>query len=516
MKLTVYIVDDEPMAIQYLETILQGTSLDIQVIGTAQNGVKAIPEIAKLHPDFVFVDISMPVMDGLQMSEEVLRQNPSQKIFMLTAYRDFAYAQRGISLGITHYFLKNELSEEQLEEVMRKNAADLEKERREHHKILETNIRDFFREDTLGSMREWAYQDKPFQRYVLFYIAQRPQIVLRHSENKREAYVDCYAMENGFQDDELLLRAFVELFSNEYCGIFFTQKEIPNVEWKCRETAEYIMNKYLKNMEGYICLISSPVMKFDMLPDTYYSLRKKMKYLYADQEKIYTEGKLSNSGLSDENVEINKTFSIWKERIAEEDEKESKLLLDRLMNEMSRNRDVWEFSDGMHELCHFLSAQVRKNKLNPDLFKMSDYYTDIKMLRADLSRNQDNLLAEMHKRREKQYSRHVILAQEYIYQNFMKDISVADIAKAAGISEGHLRRCFKKEMDDNVVNYLTDFRLDRAKKCMEEGMKSIDEIWKQIGFTSAQYFSYVFKKKEGMSPREYLRKVNHEKVDKQD
>lgn len=515
MKLTVYIVDDEPMAIQYLETLLKGTNLDVEVIGTAQNGVKAIPEIAKLHPDFVFVDISMPVMDGLQMSEEILKQNPTQRIFMLTAYRDFAYAQKGISIGVSHYFLKNEVSEEQLEAVIRKNAADLERERREQHKILETNIRNFFREDTLGSVSEWAYQDKPFQRYILFYIAQRPQIVLRHSESRHDGYVDCYAVENGFYDDELQLRAFVELFRNEYCAIFFTQKEIPNVEWKCRETAKHIMDGYLKNMEDYICLISFPVTKFDMLPDTYYSLRKKMKYLYAGQRRIYTGQELLNCGISDKDSKMSRTIADWKEKLAVESEKEAEKLLFQVLNEMIENRDVWEYSDSIQEICHYLFAQIRKNKLNLELFRMSDVYTDVETLNKDFIKNQKTFLYEMQKRREKRYSRHVILAQEYIYQNYMKDISVTDIAKAAGISEGHLRRCFKKEMNDNVVNFLTDFRLDCGKKMMEDGMKSIDEIWKQIGFTSAQYFSYVFKKKEGMSPRDYLRKVNHERMAKQ-
>ena len=96
MKQTVYIVDDEPMAIRYLEMLLKGTSLDVEVVGTAINGVRAIPEINRLQPDFVFVDISMPVMNGLQMSREVLKQNPLQKIFILTAYRDFEYARKRV------------------------------------------------------------------------------------------------------------------------------------------------------------------------------------------------------------------------------------------------------------------------------------------------------------------------------------------------------------------------------------------------------------------------------------
>ena len=60
----------------------------------------------------------------------------------------------------------------------------------------------------------------------------------------------------------------------------------------------------------------------------------------------------------------------------------------------------------------------------------------------------------------------------------------------------------------NIVNYLTEFRLDSAKELMKDSRESIDEIWKKTGFTSGQYFSYVFKKKEGITPRDYMRMVN--------
>lgn len=506
MKLTVYIVDDEPMAIQYLETLLIGTNLDIKVIGTAPNGVKAIPEITKLHPDFVFVDISMPVMDGLKMSEEILKINPLQKIFMLTAYRDFTYAQKGISIGVAHYFLKNELSAEQLEEVIRKNASHLERERREHHQILETNLRDFFRADSFESINGWAYQDKPLQRYILFYIARRPQIVLRPCESRSSVYVDCYAIESGFHDEELKLRAFVELSGNEYCGIFFTSREVQNAEWKSRQTAKYIMDKYLKNMEDYVCFISLPVTKFDMLPNTYYRLRSNMKYVYADCRKIYMEQDLKSLRCDPHDHQIRTTLAVWKEKFAGGLQEEAGELFGKLLNEMDRTYDVWDYSDHVQDLCHFLFTQIQKNKLNAELFTVENCYTDIEILKRDLFNIQETFFREMRRRKEKQYSRHVILALEYVYRNYMNDISVSGIAEAAGISEGHLRRCFKKEMNENVVNFLTDFRLDCARKLMEEGMQSIDEIWKKIGFTSAQYFSYVFKKREGMSPRDYLKK----------
>lgn len=99
------------------------------------------------------------------------------------------------------------------------------------------------------------------------------------------------------------------------------------------------------------------------------------------------------------------------------------------------------------------------------------------------------------------------LCLEYIHKNFEKNISVQDIANAANISEGHLRKCFKNELNITVVDYLTNYRIRRAKKMMKSGEYKISEIYEKVGFTSSQYFSYVFKKIEGVTPSEFLKSL---------
>lgn len=511
MKLTIYIVDDEPMAIRHLETLLKETSLELEVVGTAPNGVKAIPEIAKLHPDFVFVDISMPVMDGLQMSEAVLKQNPAQKIFMLTAYRDFEYAKKSVSIGVTDYILKNELSEQGLEELLRKNAADLNMERRRRHTIMETNLRNFFLSDAFcGMEEEWIYQDKPLQRYILLCIAPRPEIMLRYEERRRTGHVDCYEMENSITTEGVTCRAFIEIHQNEYCGIFFVQQDTGNAEQKCVKIAEDIMKRFGQDMPNHICIISTPVKRFSMLASTYHQLRNQMGLLYAGTEKIYLESKIEQPKERVETLNQDKWMKEWHQALEKGSREEAQELLETHMKLMRGCCDVWQYTEHVQEICRNIEALLKEKKYTPQILRMKEYYTDVSCLERDLKDSQDRYLIERKERREKRYSRHIILAQEYIQNQYSQDISVIDIAEAAGISEGHLRRCFKKEMNINVVNYLADYRLGRAKELMKNGRGNIDEIWKKTGFTSGQYFSYVFKKKEGITPREYMRMINDE------
>lgn len=509
MKLTVYIVDDEPMAVRYLETLLAGTSLDLEVMGTAPNGVKAIPEIAKLHPDFVFVDISMPVMDGLQMAEEVLRSNPAQKIFMLTAYRDFEYAKKSVSIGVADYILKNELSEQTLEKLILKNAADLETEKRKRHMLLEINLRKFFLSDDTMGEEEGIYQDKPLQRYVLLFIAPKPEIILEHEEKRYSNPLDCYAIENSIEENGIICRAFIEVLRDQYCGIFFAQHESGDIENKCRKAAEKIMEQFALDMAEHICIISAPVSRFSAVQTLYGKFHRKMDYLYTAKKSIYTEKELQLKKTEGNIFKSNGWISKWRAALENGAQDETDILLKQRLQMLRDRCDVWQYTERIREICRNMEAVLREKKFDPEILSMAASYTDIDVLETDLCTMQKRYFAEYRGRLGSQYSRYTLLAQEYIREHYARDISVADIAAASGVSEGHLRRCFKKEMNVSVVNYLTEYRLGRAKKLMENDKGNIDDIWKKTGFTSGQYFSYVFKKKEGITPRDYMRMANN-------
>lgn len=102
MGINIYIVDDEQMAIQYFHYLLKNTEMDCEIVGEATNSMTAFKEIIRLKPDIVFADINMPVMDGLELSEAILK-SVNTKIFLLTSYRDFDYVKKGLSIGVSDY-----------------------------------------------------------------------------------------------------------------------------------------------------------------------------------------------------------------------------------------------------------------------------------------------------------------------------------------------------------------------------------------------------------------------------
>ena len=131
MKITIYVVDDEWMAIQYFQYLMERTNIEYELVGQSTNSMKALKEIISLKPDAVFMDINMPVMDGLELSRQILEQI-SVKIFLLTSYRDFDFVKRGIQIGVADYILKNELTEKELERVLSKASQELYVEKKKN------------------------------------------------------------------------------------------------------------------------------------------------------------------------------------------------------------------------------------------------------------------------------------------------------------------------------------------------------------------------------------------------
>lgn len=111
----VAIIDDEPIIVEGLCKSINWERSHCRVIGTAFSGEEGLTLIKKEKPDIVFTDIQMPCMDGLTMIAAIKSEFPNTQIAILTGYRDFDYAQRAISLGVTRFLLKPSKMDELME-----------------------------------------------------------------------------------------------------------------------------------------------------------------------------------------------------------------------------------------------------------------------------------------------------------------------------------------------------------------------------------------------------------------
>ncbi|MFV0363989.1 MAG: response regulator [Suipraeoptans sp.] len=511
MKISIYIVDDETLAIKYLKRLLLDAGLDCEIIGEATNGTKALPEIFRLQPDIIFTDIRMPVMDGLELAEKVL-EKLSPKIFFVTSYKDFDYVKQGIKLGITDYILKNDLSEESLRELLEKTIQNLIAEKKQKHLILSHNVRAFLLSDT-NEIEDHVYEHVSLQRYALINVVKRPRIHLKHEKIWEKLQVGCYELQSLVYPDGIRCSAFSEVSQEEYCGIFFISEKVDDAQAILKVTAELIKQLFYEYDTTCVCIISDTMQHFFDLQEGYKRVKKMAGYTYAYPKKdvfnLVEESSFKcvrsvDVGIADI-ADIVSSLDVVNSHLRKGKRIDALTSLENFFNECSMSMDISEYSEQLSRVQLMLRNYAVEKGIPNDCFKILETYDSTENVTKSFIKAFTLIFAEEDKFQMENYSHYIRQTIQYIRKNYNKDISIPDIANAVNISEGHLRRLFKNELNMRVVDYITAYRLELAKKLMEDPNENKSDIWKRTGFASAQYFSYVFKRKEGMLPKDYLK-----------
>lgn len=103
------------------------------------------------------------------------------------------------------------------------------------------------------------------------------------------------------------------------------------------------------------------------------------------------------------------------------------------------------------------------------------------------------------------------MLKDYICENYMKDLSVQQMAEKTNYSEPHFCRLFKQSFDQNFTSYLTEYRINMAKKMLEQPTVNVKDVGKNVGYEDSNYFTKVFRRITGQSPTEYRNTVFREK-----
>ena len=104
--LRVVIADDEPKVNLLLQKIVNWEALGFEIVGTAQDGIRALELIKKENPDLVMTDIRMPGCDGMELIRQAKEANPDVMFIVVSGYRQFEYARTALKYGVEDYLLK--------------------------------------------------------------------------------------------------------------------------------------------------------------------------------------------------------------------------------------------------------------------------------------------------------------------------------------------------------------------------------------------------------------------------
>jgi DNA-binding NarL/FixJ family response regulator len=115
-KIKVMLVDDQTMIRQGFGYVIS-LQTDMTIVGEASDGKEAVVKAREYMPDVILMDIQMPIMSGIEATREIIKQNPTTKIVILTTFDDQEYIYQGIRAGAVGFLLKDAEVEDMLDTV---------------------------------------------------------------------------------------------------------------------------------------------------------------------------------------------------------------------------------------------------------------------------------------------------------------------------------------------------------------------------------------------------------------
>jgi DNA-binding NarL/FixJ family response regulator len=112
----VLIADDEPLFVEMVEALL-GAEEGLEVVGKARHGQDAVRLVRALAPEVVVMDISMPVMDGIEATREIRQHNPGARILILTGGSSVAEIDKARQAGAAAYLTKDRIASDLVNEI---------------------------------------------------------------------------------------------------------------------------------------------------------------------------------------------------------------------------------------------------------------------------------------------------------------------------------------------------------------------------------------------------------------
>ena len=529
--LKVFLAEDEFIIREGIKNNIDWQAHGYEFCGEASDGELAFPLIQKTRPDILITDIKMPFVDGLALSRLVKKELPETEIIILSGYEEFDYAKEAIQIGVARYLLKPINGETLLQEI--DSVAEIilgkqkEKEIREKYQkeMEENSLRDqmdLFQHLVTGdcSMEELlSVADK----LDLKIMAPWYSIVLLKIQSMKHDYEE-YSGSIVVVDERI-----VKLAEPEHVLIFDRALEGRAFLFKADSEDELLayQKEYLGNVKevlsGYVNLryfggIGTPVNRLREIPASFEDASHAFAHRYLVAESCI----LDSSLLMQEGAAENEDFRISAVNPEQIDRTK--------MQEFLRTGDLDEVVYFVDEFFGKLDGGAMKSRIFRQYITMDAYFSIVDFLKGlglqkdeieapdqdssilqDEKSAMDYIVRIMEKalvlREKKASSRYEDVVSEvihYIEDNYaQEELSLNLLASHVNFSPNHLSMIFSQQTGQTLIRYLTDYRMNRAKELLRCSSKKSSVISMEVGYKDPHYFSYLFKKTQGMTPTQY-------------
>lgn len=520
------IADDDEIICRGLGTCIPWDKYGIQIAGMVHDGELALEFVDEEKPDIVIVDINMPFMDGIEFSYAVRQKYPEIKIILLTAYKEFAYAQKAVQLQVFEYLTKPFSNDEVIEAAVRAvKSIDEEQKYRDNVRknlgfIYEKQLEELTLYGTVEGEEVIKSGIQSFDHYFQVGIVYLKRI---HDDWDEE--------QKALIDDEVALRMASDRLrkmvrKRKGCNLFLQNSRIVLVfEYEKREEGEKVkdvislfMDEICK--EDQVFLVGGVGRVYQgarKLPTTYQEAMFAMeqKYGYGNRSVIlYSRIQERTAGFELEIPAIRKRLQ---EAVQQRDSAKIRKEIDELFTEINGMRE-WNLSSLKFLFIEFLGFSwevTEEDRLYETFLKQSGHLMEKMMavgtlleLRGIVNQNFQQLYEYLDSQNTTDVEKRMNQAVEYIKVNYPNpELNLNEVAQAVHLSASYLGNSLKKHKKLSYVNLLNQVRIDHAKKLLTRQEIKTYEVAFLVGFNSSQYFSSSFKKNTGMTPGEFREQI---------
>lgn len=502
--------------------------------GEAGDGEMALPLIRQVKPDVLITDIRMPFMDGLALSRLVLQEFPDMKVIIISGYDDFEYARQAIGIGVERYLLKpitknalmtvlDEVREKIEGERARRNyTAQFRREAQDYEQYARRRL---FEEIVSGRLSVPQIYEKA-EKLGLDLRAQAFTIALISAVPDQHGVADGYSEPSARIRDGLVAHflkypeyiLFRWSLSTYALVIKGDRDKIDETVRRCVSKVQELYETYDPEQNWYVAA-GKPTQRLSTLSECFNEVSRLWAYRHiVPSQHILTGETVSLLTAPDTendlaNLDVSKLSpSVLTGVMQDAGAQEVSSFVDEYINSLGD-------ATGFKPFCQYLMLSVRftATEFVKGLdISQKEFLSALNCLdmvgqnvtRDDLNRYLSDILLRAIELRDKaagrQYRSLLKQAVCYIDANFQnEDISLNRVAKEVNISANYLSAVFSQEMGTTFVEYLTAKRMEKARELLHDSELRSGEIALAVGYKDPHYFSFLFKKTQGCTPREY-------------
>jgi two-component system response regulator YesN len=523
------IVDDEDEVREGVERLTNWERCGFELVGDFSNGRDALEAVERLRPDVVITDINMPYMDGMELAAQLNALYRELKVVILTGYEDFDYAKQAIKLKVKDYLLKPINLQEFTDFLLKmKRELDEEQSRMEDMSALQQRLNESFpllRERFLEKLVTVPMTEHDIvQKLHYFHQSLEGPAYLAMLLDLEDA--DALSGTAAYGDRELLRFALLniaqEIIQKEHGGIVFQTNHDKSVA--LLGGSEEAIAVEAQKLAAHVGEAVRKYLKLDVSIGigSIYRSRRELRVSYQEACSALDYRFLLGTGsiISIQDVEFGERIStsayyeFEKKLMAAVKTAKAAQASDILGDWFSELKQSGATPSSCYGYLHrILAAFINmiaqtgfddSKLLGDDPFAAIPALKSVDQMKGWLDETCRSVIAFLSEQRTYVNNTQLEDAISYINDNYgSPELSLQQVCQHVFLSLSYFSALFKQHTGDTFVEYLTRLRLEKAKQLLVGTQLKAYDIAERVGYADPQYFSVIFKRRIGMTPKEY-------------